>query len=227
MNQKKTILIIEDPTITRYGLKLLIENETQYQCISEVSSIEQAEEVLQKEKVDLVIIDMSSKEGSGVELIKQIRKEYPQTKTLVITMHDESLFAERTLHAGAYGYIHKEQPTEDIKEAIDTVMEGNFYVSQEISNRLLKKSFQQNTNPESHINPSPLENLTDRELEVYDLIGRGYNTQQIADQLGVSTKTVENHRENIKHKLGIQSYTELIRHAVEWNISTQSGDTEL
>jgi DNA-binding NarL/FixJ family response regulator len=162
---------------------------------------------------DLVVVDISLKHGNGLDLIKRLKASHPNVKVLVSSMHDESLFAERALHAGALGYINKQDSPEKVIEAIRKVLDGQVYLSAEMTNHLLHRLG--NRQHDSLERPS-VDTLSDREWEVFELIGQGLSTRQIAERLHRSIKTIETHREHIKEKLGLANGTELTRHAVQW-----------
>jgi len=213
--QKKSrykIIIVDDHPIVRKGLAQLINQEQDLTVIGEAEDAQSALDLLKKIRPDLAIIDISLKGIDGIELIKKIKERYQYIPMLVVSMHDESLFAERALRAGAKGYIMKQEAIEKMMEAIRKVIGGELYISERVSANIVKrfidgKEVQKN---------SPIEILSDRELEVFNLIGQGYRTRQIADMLHVSVKTVESYRANIKEKLNLKNATELLKHAVHW-----------
>jgi DNA-binding NarL/FixJ family response regulator len=164
-----------------------------------------------RNKPDFVIIDISLKSGHGMELIKQIHAHDDTIKMLVLSMHDEELFAERAIRAGAMGYLNKDQSPSKLLEAIRTIISGNVYLSEEMTARMLTRAM-----GKSEEGKSPVETLSDRELQVFELIGRGMTVREIAAKLQLSPKTVETYRENIKAKLDVDNATDLVRHAVQW-----------
>lgn len=161
---------------------------------------------------DLVLLDISLKGGNGIELLKNIKVRYPKLLVLMLSMHDESLYAVRALRAGASGYVMKQEATERVLTAIRQVLNGEIY----LSDKMEKKMMQQLVGGRSARTGSPLEDLSDRELEVFGLIGQGHGTRQIAEQLHLSIKTVESHRAHIKEKLNLKNANELIQHAIQW-----------
>jgi DNA-binding NarL/FixJ family response regulator len=165
---------------------------------------------------DLAIIDLSLPDGNGLELIKRINNRYPDIHILVSSMHDEDLFAERALRAGAKGYINKQEAGEQVIVAARQVLDGKIYLSPHMAERLL---MEQSGNPHAPV-LSPVEHLSNRELEVFELIGHGMSTSEIADKLHLSVKTIETHRANIKTKLGLCSAGELTRSAVKWTLDS-------
>jgi len=210
--QKYKIFIVDDHPIVRKGLSQLINQEPDLVVSGEAPDAQSALEVLKKLKPDLAIVDISLQGIDGIELIKTIRARYGNLPVLVVSMHDESLFAERALRAGARGYIMKQEAIEKMMEAIRRVIRGDLYVSEKVSAGIVKRFIDGKSEGVS----SPEELLSDRELEVFRLVGQGVGTRQIADQLHVSVKTVETYRANIKEKLNLKNAAELIKHAVHW-----------
>lgn len=195
----------------RHGLSQIIAREDDLQVCGEASSAAQAIDLVGQTSPDVVIIDITLEDGDGIELIKDIRTRFENVKMLVSSMHDESLYAERALRAGAMGYISKEASREQFLEAIREILKGRISVSPAISNRLLKRAAG-NAQPDDR---TPVETLSDRELTVFEFIGQGLSTRQIAEKLFLSVKTIETYREHIKAKLNIKTSTELVRHAVQ------------
>lgn len=214
-----TILVVDDHPILRQGLTQLINQEVDLRVCGEADEEHTAIEAIAALKPDMVIVDIALKDTSGIELIKKIRVGNERLPILVLSMHDESLYTERALRAGANGYIMKQEAPDQIVKAIRRVLAGEIYVSEQIGSRLLRKIV--------HGRPtaidSPIDNLSDRELEVFRLIGRGYRTRQIAEMLHLSVKTVESYREHIKHKMGFRDATELLQHAIQWVQGEKSG----
>lgn len=161
---------------------------------------------------DIAVIDISLKGSNGIELVKNLKARYPELPTLVLSMHDESLYAERALRAGSLGYIMKEEAIEQVLVAIRKVLQGEIFLSEKMKSKML----QQMASGKGKVVSSPIEQLTDRELEVFRLIGEGCSTRQIAGQLHLSVRTVEAYREYIKSKLNLKNATELVQHAFHW-----------
>lgn len=161
---------------------------------------------------DVLVLDISLPDGSGLDLIRRIKAINSDIAILVSSMHDETLFAERALQAGAMGYISKQEAAEHIIEAVRRIVQGKIYVSERMTERMLQKNLTNKNKPTS------IEALSDRELEVFEQIGAGHSTAQIAINLKLSIKTIETHRAHIKQKLGLESSTELARHAVQWSL---------
>jgi DNA-binding NarL/FixJ family response regulator len=212
VGQKNKIFIVDDHPIVRKGLAQLINQEPDMVICGEAESAQSALELLKKIKPDLAIVDISLQGIDGIELIKKIKVRDANLPILVVSMHDESLFAERALRVGAKGYIMKQEAIEKMMEAIRRVIKGEVYVSERVSATIVKKFIDGKTESAR----SPVEVLSNRELEVFQLIGQGFGTRQIAQELNVSIKTVESYRANIKEKLNLKNATELLRHAVHW-----------
>jgi DNA-binding NarL/FixJ family response regulator len=206
------VFLVDDHRIVLEGLVNLINQEANLSVCGQALDGQEALKNIAGAKPDLVILDISLKSSSGLELIKALKAQAPHLPILVLSMHNESLYAERSLRAGARGYIMKEEGTEKLVTAIHRVLEGQFYLSEPMTTKLLSQHVQGRSGNKT----SPLDILSDRELEVFHLIGQGRTTREIADQLHLSIKTVESYRENIKEKLQLQNATELIQHAIHW-----------
>lgn len=208
----KRILIVDDHPMLRTGLAQLINHEPDLKVIAEADNAGQAINAVAKNKFDLVLLDISLPDKSGLELIKDIRALRPELPVLVVSMHDEMIYAERVLRAGARGYIMKQEGGKKFLRAIRQVLAGQVFVSEMMSARILEVFSGRQPGNSS----SPVRNLSDREFEVFRLIGQGLGSRVSADQLHLSIKTVEVHRANIKEKLGLKTATELVRYAVRW-----------
>ena len=207
----RKILIVDDHPLVRRGLSDLISDEQTLAVCGEAADCDEAMQMLRECRPDLVIVDISLGGKSGLDLIKRICVHDSTIRILVSSMHDEVLFAERCIRAGATGYINKEVATERVIEAINHVLAGEIYLSPKMTRRILRNVAGANLQDEP-----PIAKLTDRELEVFALIGRGNTTREISQNLNLSIKTIESYRENIKSKLGITTSAELSRHAVQW-----------
>ncbi len=207
------VLIVDDHPVVRHGLAGLINASGELEVVGEASSSTEALQNLDQTNPDLIVIDLTLDEGSGIELIKQIKSRKPGIRMLVHSMHDERLFAERALRAGAMGYLNKADSAEHIVDALRQVMRGRVYLSTAMSNLVLNRVVR---GQEEKVESSPVERLSDRELEVFTLMGRGLTTRQIAKKLHLSPKTIETHREHIKDKLNISNNNQLVRHSVQW-----------
>ena len=208
---KKKIFVVDDHPMMRDGLRALISAESDLEICGEADDAAPALDQMESLAPDLAIVDITLRSSNGLELIKDLQIRLPGTPALVISMHDESLYAERVLRAGGRGYVMKQEGGKKLMEAIRRVLSGHTYVSDKMAAKILD-IFSGRRAEES----SPVERLTDREFEVFQLIGNGLSTKEIADRLHVSVKTVEVHRVNIKQKLNLQTAPELIRFAVRW-----------
>ena len=213
------IVVVDDHPLMRKGLVMSLEAETDLTVCGQASNAEEAIGVVESKNPDLVIVDISLPGMSGLELIKQIHAIRPNMKTLVVSRHDEALYAERAIRAGAKGYVMKLQAPDVMVKAVRRVMNGGIYVSDEINERLLLGM----ASGHEMLSQSPLEVLSDRELEVFELTGRGYGTRDIAERLHLSVKTVESYRARIKTKLNLNSAAELMQHAVQWVEGEKAG----
>ena len=212
-NQKKKVFLVDDHPLVREWLTNLIHQQPDLAVCGEAESGPQALQAIEALKPDVAIVDISLKDSSGIELIKSLRQCCPRTTVLVLSMHEESHYAERALRAGAKGYIVKRETTRKVITAIRRVLDGKVYVSEELAAALAA----QFATGQSLVARSPAELLSDRELEVFELFGHGRGTRQIAEQLRVSVKTVQAYCARIKEKLGLASATELVREAVRWH----------
>jgi DNA-binding NarL/FixJ family response regulator len=210
LRAKSRIMIVDDHPMMRDGLTMRISSQDDMEVCGEAATENAAVELVRQLCPDLVLIDISLKEGNGIELVKRIRLLNATTKMLVVSTFEESLYAERALRAGALGYLNKNESNEKLIEAIRTVLRGDRYVSAETTQRLVSQAL-----GKRDVMDDPLETLTDRELEIFRLIGAGVSTSAIADQLFLSTHTVDSHRENIKKKLGAKTAAELNRQAIQ------------
>jgi DNA-binding NarL/FixJ family response regulator len=216
-NSKKKILIVDDHPMMRQGLAQLIENESDLAVAGEANDANEALEMVLRTPPDLVLADITLPGKNGLELIKDVQAAHPGLPILIISMHDEALYAERVLRAGGRGYIMKQEGGKRIMQAIRQVLSGQIFVTEKMSAQILEIFSGQRGAKAA----SPIETLTDREFEVFQLIGKGCETKEISDQLHVSTKTIDVHRANIKAKLSLKSMAELIRYAVRW-VESQS-----
>jgi DNA-binding NarL/FixJ family response regulator len=216
---KRGVLVVDDHPFMRAGIAQLIERQADLRVCGEAGNPAEALQALARAKPDLILTDLTMPGRSGLEFIKDLRAAHTDVAVLVISMHDEVVYAERALRAGARGYIMKEAGGENLLAAIRQVLRGEIYVSPRMSARILEGF--STTRPRG--SSSPIEKLTDREFEVFQLIGQGKSTRDIAQQLHLSTKTVDVHRSNIKAKLELGDVTALIRHAVRWVETQQQG----
>jgi DNA-binding NarL/FixJ family response regulator len=206
----KKIFIVDDHPIVRQGLAKLLSDERDLVVCGEAENAREALQAIGKLKPDLAIVDISLTGKTGLELIKDLRAQYPEVPVLVMSMHDELIYAERALRAGGRGYIMKQEGGKILVQAIRQVLSGQVYVSERISATILDRL----SNRRAKLARSPVENLTEREFEVFQLIGQGLSTRQIAEQLHVSVKTIEVHRLHIKEKLNLKEGPALIHYAM-------------
>lgn len=206
------ILLVDDHPIMRHGLAQLIRMEPGLDVCGEAGSAADGLAAVGKIDPDVVVVDLTLPDKNGLELIKDIQAMYPGTRTIVLSMHDENLYAERALRAGARAYVMKETAAETLIRAIHRVLEGGIYVSDAMASRMLEQVTGQRGKP----NTTGVDQLTDRELEVLELIGKGTATKLIAEHLNISARTVEAHRSHIKEKLGLTDGPALVRYAVQW-----------
>ena len=212
LSPKVRILIVDDHSIVRRGLAMLIGDQPDLEVCGEAASIPEALALAKETKPQLAIIDLTLGEGNGLSLIKTLKALDPALLVLVCSMHDEELFAERALHAGALGYVEKGESDAAVVDAIRCLLEGRVYLSASMNNRLVRSLVGRG----QVTGESPLKNLSDREVEVLEMIGHGQTSRQIADKLHLSVHTIESHRENLKRKLKLESGVELTRYAVQW-----------
>lgn len=213
------IAIIDDHPIVRQGLSELVAHQPGLTICGEAEDTAGALKMIEDSDPDLAVVDISLKDSSGIELIKDMKVRFPHLLVLVLSMHDESFYAERVLRAGARGYVTKEEATESVITAIRKLLDGGIYLSDRMASKMLSKFVEGPT----ETGGLPVDRLTDRELQVFELIGKGISTRQIAERLHLSVKTVESHRENIKRKLKLDNATELLQHAVKWVQVEQTG----
>jgi len=206
------ILIVEDHPVVREGLTAMIQRQPDLVCCGEADGVGTALTAVAKYKPELAIVDLRLRTGDGLELIKTLKAQDPALRILVVSQFEETVYAERAMRAGAQGYVMKEQAAQEVMAAIRTILGGGVYASPRIFALALKRMVESRPITSG----SSVENLTDRELEVFQLLGAGLSTRKIARQLSLSIKTVETHRQSIKHKLGLQDANELVRKATDW-----------
>lgn len=214
-------MIVDDHPIVREGITAVINREPDLEVCGQAGGLAEAMRMHRELRPDLVVADVTLSDGSGLDLVKELVALDPDVKVLVQSMHEESLYAERSLRAGARGYINKEEAPKQLINAIRQVLSGRVYLSSSMTDRMLSRSVRGVSSDQS-----PFDTLSDRELEVFEQIGRGITTRRIAQNLYLSPKTIETYRENIKAKLNLRNATELTQHAVQWvleNCSTDGG----
>jgi DNA-binding NarL/FixJ family response regulator len=218
-NRKSKIFVVDDHPIVRQGLGLLINREADMIVCGAAEEAQSALRAIPTLQPDVMVVDISLTGPDGLELVKTIRTRDANLPILVLSMHDESIYAERALRAGANGYIMKQEATEKVLVAIRRILRGDVYLSDRISSKML----QQYVRGSSTARESPVADLSDRELEVFRLVGEGHGTRQIAEELHLSVKTVETYQAHIKEKLSLRNARELVQHAIEWHL-TEKGN---
>ena len=215
MGEKKTeiqVCLVDDHPIVRRGLAELINQEQDMRVCAEAGNADAAVAVITEKCPDISLVDISLGNSNGLNLIGRLRNECPDMKILVLSMHDEKLYAERVLKAGAQGYVMKEEATEHVVEAIRAVMTGQIHLSKQMAGHIWHDCPQ----AENGAGKSPVSSLTNRELEVFELIGRGMTTREISQHLDLGVKTIETYRARIKQKLNLKNAVDLVRHATQW-----------
>ncbi|NYF53650.1 response regulator [Tunturiibacter gelidoferens] len=216
---KRTVFVVDDHPLLRQGLALLINQQRDLEVCGEAEEAQAAMQAISQKKPDIMIVDISLNGPDGLDLLKNIRASYPDLPILILSMHDEAIYAERALRARANGYIMKQEATEKVLIAVRRILGGEVYLSDRMANKMLQQ----------YIGGSPaalhsrISTLSDRELEVFCLIGEGRGTREIAEELHLSIKTVETYQAHIKEKLRLHSGRELIQHAIQWKIDEKTG----
>lgn len=217
----KCVLVVDDHAVVRRGLRQLIDDQLEPAACWEAQSPTEALDRAAEHCPDLALVDItldnSGGGAAGLDLIKRLRRLEPAPRVLAVSMHDETLYARRALAAGAQGYIMKRAPDDELIRAVRRVLDGRTYVSEDVREQLMKQKFE--GEPEK---TGPVDTLSDRELEVFMLIGRGFAPRHIAEKLHLSVKTVETHRRHLKQKLGLKSSSELTRYAIAWRMGRSS-----
>jgi len=209
---KKRVFIVDDHPLLLKGLAQMINSEADLAVAGQAQEAHQALEALSKSKFDIAVVDLSLKDGNGFELVKMLKSRFPKLPVLVLSAYDEGLYAERALRAGARGYVMKSEACEKLLGAIRQIIRGGISVSEDLNLRILQKA----ADGHAESGGSPIEHLSDRELEVFQLIGRGFKTLQISEKLCVSFKTVGGYRDRIKEKLNLDDSARLVHHAIQW-----------
>ncbi|MFY9804501.1 MAG: response regulator transcription factor [Candidatus Acidiferrales bacterium] len=218
--KKFRVLLVDDHPIVRQGLALLIDREADLSVCGEAEGAHSAFHAIATLRPDIVLLDISLNGPDGLDVLKEIRMKTENLPVLMLSMHDESIYAERAMRAGANGYIMKQEATEKVLVAIRRILQGGVYLSDRLTNTMLQQFV--HGGPASP-KTSPLVSLTDRELEVFRLIGEGHGTRQIADELHLSVKTIESYQAHIKEKLALRNARELVQHAIEWTVNLNGG----
>src|SRR6202795_2278903 len=218
-SKKSRVLLVDDHPIVRQGLALLIDRESDLCVCGEAEGAHSAFHAITTLWPDMVVLDISLNGPDGLDVLKEIRTNTTNLPVLILSMHDESIYAERAMRAGANGYIMKQEATEKVLVAIRRILNGEIYVSERIANKMLKHYI----TGASSLKNSSISDLSDRELEVFRLIGEGHGTRQIAEELHLSIKTVESYQAHIKEKLSLRSARELMQHAIQWNMNEKTA----
>jgi len=208
----RRVLIVDDHPIVRQGLRRVMENEEDLTVCGEAETARDARIAIKDLNPDVVIADISLKQGDGIELVRDVRAHHPQLPILVLSMHDETIYAERMLSAGANGYIMKQAASEQFLVSLRRVLDGNIYVSEAVGNNMIQKFAAGG----SYLSANPIDRLSNRELQILHMIGKGMSTRETAHALNLSIKTVESHRQRIKRKLNLSTGTQLVQYAVNW-----------
>jgi DNA-binding NarL/FixJ family response regulator len=216
---RSTVFIVDDHPIVRQGLALLINREPDLSVCGDAEEASSALRRIEDLKPDLIVLDISLSGPDGLDLLKNIRARDPNLPVLILSMLDELLYAERALSAGASGYIMKQEATERVLVAIRRILGGEIYVSERMANRMLHRF----VGGSQVVERSPIADLTDRELEVFRLIGDGHGTRQIAEELCISVKTVESYQAHIKEKLSLKNARELVQRAIQWTVAEKQA----
>jgi len=216
----RRVLIVDDHPIVRQGLRRVMEAEDDLSVCGETETVRAARSAIRELRPDGVVIDISLKQGDGIELVRDVRAHHSELPILVLSMHDETIYAERLLSAGANGYIMKHAASEQFLESLRRVLDGGVYVSESVSNNMLRKL----AAGASYVS-NPIERLSNREVQILHMIGKGMSTKEAAHALNLSVKTVESHRQRIKRKLNLATGTQLVQYAVNWFTGREAGST--
>ena len=209
---KSSVIVVEDHPVLCDGLRQLINSQPNVTCVGVAEDISGAKRLVEECKPDLMVLDLRLKAGDGLDFIKTLRVEYPETKVLVLSQYDELIFAERALRAGASGYIMKENTTSEVLRAIRKVLAGELYFSERVAAAIVQRTLREKPTPSR----AGIERLSDREMQVFQLLGSAYSSREIAEQFHLSRKTIDTHCEKIKHKLSLYTAAELKRFAWQW-----------
>jgi DNA-binding NarL/FixJ family response regulator len=212
-NKKHSILVVDDHAVVRMGLSLLIGKSNDLRVCGESADGGPVMEMIARLKPDAVVLDLTLKDVNGLDLLKEIHTKHPSVAVLVLSMHEEMIYAERALRAGALGYVHKEEAIEKVVMALKEILAGNIYATESVKAKLLRKITRAKS---SHEDDPVLDRLSDRELDVFRLLGQGMTTRTIAEKWNRSVKTIETYRANIKRKLDLDNSAALVKEAVEW-----------
>lgn len=214
----RRVLIVDNHPIVRRGLRWIFEHEDDLMVCAEADTARDARQAIKDENPDVVIADISLNQGDGIELVRDIRAHYPRLPILVLSNHDESVYAQRMLSVGATGYIMKQATSEQILFSLRRVLDGGIYVSEAVGLVMIRQSAE----GRAHTSSDPVDRLSDRELQILHLVGKGLSTREAANSLNLSIKTVESHRQRIKSKLNLVNGTQLVQFAINWFIHLES-----
>jgi len=218
----RRVLIVDDHPIVRQGLRRVMDNEEDLTVCGEAETVRDAWVAIKDLSPDVVIADISLKQGDGIELVRDVRAHHPQLPILVLSMHDEMIYAERMLAAGANGYIMKQAASDQFLIALRRVLDGGIYVSEIVGNNMIQKFAAGG----SYVSVNPIERLSNRELQILHMIGKGMSTRETAQSFNLSVKTVESHRQRIKRKLNLSTGTQLLQYAVNWFSRRANEETD-
>jgi DNA-binding NarL/FixJ family response regulator len=217
---KRTVFVVDDHPIVREGLAQMINRESDLTVCGEAQEMHGALQMIEALKPDILILDISLNGPDGLDLLKNIRARDPSLPVLILSMHDESIYAERALRAGANGYIMKQEATEKVLVALRRILSREIYVSSRVASKMLQQFVGASSTSARH---SPVDDLSDRELEVLRLMGDGHGTRQIAEELHLSVKTVESYQAHLKEKLSLKNLRELVQYAIQWAITEKES----
>ncbi len=218
---KRKVLVVDDHPIVRQGLAQMINREPDLSVCGDAADMQNAVQLIEALNPDILIVDISLNGPDGLDLLKHIRTQDPSLPVLILSMHDEAIYAERALRAGANGYIMKQEATDNVLDALRRILNREVYVSPRIANKMLQQFVGGNGTAKSH---SSVDDLSDRELEVLRLIGAGHGTRQIAEQLHLSVKTVETYQAHLKEKLVLRNSRELVQYATRWTMRARAAE---
>ena len=217
---KRKVLVVDDHPIVREGLAQMIDRQPDLAVCGHAADMQSAVQLVASLRPDILIVDISLAGPDGLDLLKYIRTHDPSLPVLILSMHDESIYAERALRAGANGYIMKQEATDNVLDALRRILNREVYVSPRIANKMLRQFIGGSSNGKAH---SSVDDLSDRELEVLRLIGAGHGTRQIAEELYLSVKTVETYQAHLKEKLALRNSRELVQYATRWIMSARAA----
>jgi len=206
------VYLVDDHPAIREAIRDTVESTIDMEICGETSSSDEAFRDIEELRPDVAVVDISLNDAHGLDLVQNVRAQYPDVRTLVFSMYDENVYAERAIRAGAAGYLMKSEPTKNIIEAVRSANDGEVYLSRKMSSRILNKVAMGRTSEPSFA----IDELTDREMAVFQMLGQGYSVQEIQDRLSLSRKTIETYRRRAKEKLGFDTVSELLQYAVQW-----------